>query len=184
MIQLDRETHKYSPNLPSVTQILKSVGIIDDSFYTEEGRERGKLVHLACEYYDQGDLDEESLDPQIKGYVDAYKNFRALTKWEFEWIEIPLSDKAHLYAGTPDRVLLSRPRRLVDLKSGEFQRSHPIQLAAYVAALGDPFSYSRYGLYLKNDGNFSIREFPKAEFMADLSIFNSALNLYYWKEKR
>jgi hypothetical protein len=62
MLELNRETHTYTPNLPSVTTILKSVGLIDASFYTIEGRERGSAVHLACEYFDQGDLDEDTLE--------------------------------------------------------------------------------------------------------------------------
>jgi hypothetical protein len=184
MLELNRETHTYTPNLPSVTTILKSVGLIDASFYTIEGRERGSAVHLACEYFDQGDLDEDSIDPQISGYVEAYKNFRIASQWEFEWIEAPVSDKAHLYAGTPDRVLFSRPRNLLDLKTGAFQKWHPIQSCAYVNTFDDPFSFSRYGLYLQNNGKYSLREFPKSEYISDLAIWQSALNIYYWKERR
>jgi hypothetical protein len=185
MIELDRATHTYSNGLPSVTQILKSVGLIDTSFYTEEGRQRGTAVHAACEYFDQGDLDESSIDLEIAGYLDAYKAWKAYIGLasSFDWIEVPVSDKAHLYAGTPDRVLTMRPRKLIDIKTGAFQRWHPIQAAAYIACLDDPFSYSRFGLYLQLNGKYSFREFPKVEFPRDLSIWQSALNIYYWKEK-
>ena len=54
VIKLDRETHTYTPNLPSVTEILRSVGLIDATWYTEEARQRGTAVHLACEYWDSG----------------------------------------------------------------------------------------------------------------------------------
>jgi len=184
MVKLDRSTHTYTPNLPSVTGILKAVGLIDTAFFTEEGRERGTAVHLACEYLDQGDLDESTIDPQIVGYLDAYKKFKAASGWQFEWIEVPVTDKAHTYAGMFDRALSSRPRKLLDIKTGAHQPWHSVQSAAYVNCMDDPFSYSRYGLYLQKDGKFSIREFPKAEYMSDLAIFQSALNIYYWREKR
>lgn len=184
MIELDRDTHTYSPNLPSVTTILKSAGLIDTAFYTEDGRKRGSAVHLACELLDQNDLDESTVDPQIAGYLDAYRNFRGTSMWEWDWIEAPLMDKTRMYCGTPDRFLVHKPHRLLDIKTGAFQRWHPIQAAAYVNCLDDPFSYSRYGLYLQNDGKFSLREFPRTEYMSDLAIFQSALNIYYWKERR
>jgi hypothetical protein len=184
MVELNRETHTYTPNLPSVTGILKAAGIIDATFFTEEGRERGSAVHLACEYFDQGDLDEDSLDEQIAGYVDAYKTFKSASGWEFDWIEFPVMDKTGMYAGTPDRALVSRPRKLVDIKTGAHQKWHGPQTAAYVNCLDDPFSYSRYGLYLQGNGKFTLREYPKAEFISDLAIFQSALNIYYWKECR
>lgn len=184
MVELNRETHTYTPNLPSVTGILKAVGIIDTAFYTEEGRERGSAVHLACEFLDQGDLDESTIDLQIAGYVEAYKKFKSDTGWEFDWIEAPVSDKAHTYAGTPDRILVSRPRRIIDLKTGPFQKWHAIQAAAYANCLDDFFSYSRFGVYLQGSGKYSLREYPKAEFVSDLAIFQSALNIYYWKERR
>lgn len=183
-ITLNRETHSYSNNLPSVTGILKSVGLIDAAWFTDEGKERGKAVHLACEYLDQGDLDEESLDPQIVPYLEAYKKFKRETGWEFDWIEAPVSDKAHLYSGTPDRILTARPRKSVDIKTGVHQRWHAIQAIAYINCLDDPFSYSRFGLYLQANGNYSLREFPRTEYAADLAIWQSALNLFYWKESK
>lgn len=186
MLELDRETHQYSNWLPAVSDIMEAAGLVDKTFFTKESRERGTMLHLVCEYYDQGDLDEDSVDPAIAGYFEAYKNWRKLSGLteKREWIEIPVSDKAHTYAGTPDRVILRRPRSIVDLKTGSYLKHHPIQLAAYVNCLDDPFSYSRFGLYLKDNGKFSVREFPKSEYMADLAIFQSALNIYYWKERK
>jgi hypothetical protein len=178
MVELDRATHTYSNGLPSVTEILRSAGLIDPTWYTDEARQRGTAVHSACEFYDQNDLDLDSLDPQIAGYVKAYIRFREMQDASPEWIEIPLSDKTESYAGTPDRVFITRPRSLVDLKSGSFHPSHKFQLAAYVNMLDDPFSYSRFGLYLKENGSFSVREFPKSEYVQDLGVFMAALTIH------
>jgi len=184
MITLDRDTHKYSNGLPAVSTIMVEAGLVDASFFTPEACLRGSAVHLACEYFDQGDLDEESVGDGIRGYLNAYKRWRKATGNEpLDWIEMPVEDKTHLYAGTPDRVIARRPRSVIDIKTGDYQRYHRIQLAAYVNCLDDPFSYSRYGLYLLKTGKFKVEEFPKAEFMADLAIFQSALNLYYWRNQ-
>jgi hypothetical protein len=185
MIELDRETHIYTPNLPSVTEILKSAGMIDTTWYTEEARQRGSAVHLACEYWDLGDLEEDSVDPAIAGYLQSYIAFRQTQGSAVpEWIEMPLMDKSGTYAGTPDRILVARPRALWDLKTGACQHWHRYQSAAYVNCLDDPFSYSRFGIYLRQNGNLpEVREFPKKEYMADLSIFMAALTIYNVKNQ-
>lgn len=183
MIELNRATHTYSPNLPSVTQILKSAGMIDLQWFTEEARERGKAVHLACEYYDQEDLDLDSVDPRIQGYLKGYIKYRIVEGTDYEKIEIPHIDKSGLYAGTPDRIIVVRPRALTDIKTGQPEEWHGVQLAAYLNMLDDPFSYSRFGLYLRNDGTYSLKEFPRADYVHDLNIFISALNIYNWKAR-
>jgi hypothetical protein len=184
MIELDRTTHTYTGNLLSVTTVLEAAGLIDTSHYTEEAKDRGSKIHLACEYFDQNDLNLANIDDRIRGYVQAYIKFRnehgAATEGS-EWIEIPMADKTGSYAGTPDRVLVKRPRAVWDLKTGSFQPWHPIQLAAYVNMLDDPFSYDRVGLYLQPDGKYSVKPFSKQEFMADLGIFLSALNVVNWR---
>jgi len=182
MIELDRITHTYTDNLPSVTTILKAAGIIEVGHYTELGRQRGGTVHLILEYYDQGILDEATVDPQLIGYLDAYKKALAATGWTFDRIEAPACDKARTYAGTPDRIRTTPPRLLVDVKTGTYETWHAIQAAAYVNMLDDSFGYNRYGLYLQSSGKYQIREFPRAEYARDLSVFQSALNIYYWRQ--
>jgi len=186
-VEFNSEKHQYKASgilLPSVTEILKGAGLIDATFYTEESKVRGSYVHKACEYYDQGDLDEDSLDPQIAGYLQAYKKWKATFGYEFTWIEMPMQDKTGVYAGTSDRIIERRPRQIWDIKSGPYQKWHRVQSAAYVNMLDDPFSYTRLGLYLQSSGKFTVREFPKTDYMADLAIFQSALNIYYWKEQK
>jgi hypothetical protein len=184
-IELDRETHTYSNGLPSVTDILRSAGLIDASWFTPQAWMRGRAVHLACEYYDQGDLDEETIDPEIAGYLEAYKRYRACAgqAGNNEWIEIPRQDKMGTFAGTPDRVIAARPKGIIDIKTGAPQPWHRIQLAAYVSMMDDPFGYSRLGLYLRPDGSYKVREYPKSEYISDLSIFQAALTIHYWRQR-
>lgn len=183
-ISLDRTTHKYSPLLPSVTEILQAAGLIDVAWFTVEARERGSAVHRACELYDRGILDFESLDARIEPYVRAYMAFRANRKEEkFEWIETPMMDQARVYAGTPDRILQSKSRAVWDLKTGGEQRWHSIQLAAYVHLFEDEFTYDRFCIYLKNDGSYQVRQFSKSEYFEDINLFNAALVIHDAKSR-
>lgn len=164
--------------------MLKDAGLIDAAWFTPDGCQRGTAVHAACHFLDEGDLDEETLDPALTGYVEAYKTFRRATvATEWAWIECPRQDLMSRYLGTPDRICVSRPRQLWDLKTGSHQPWHAIQAAAYVNMLDDPYAYRRFGVYLRADGKYSVREFPRAEYRHDLAVFNAALTLYYWKKE-
>ena len=169
--------------LPRVTEILKSAGLIDTAFMTEDGRERGSMVHLACQYMDEGDLDPESVDETLAGYLEAYRDFRQQQGDKAMWIELPLQDPKGLYRGTTDRVLTDRPRALYEIKTSVSCPWARYQTAAYVAMLPDPFSYSRYGVFLKPNGKYSIREYPKTEYVKDLNVFMAALAIFYAKQE-
>ena len=178
--------------LPRVTEILQGAGLIDTTWFTDEGCLRGTAVHAACHYLDEGDLDEDSLDPALRGYVEAYKKY-----WQdigplgngvgnphkWEWIECPKQDPLGLYRGTPDRIAVVRPRELWDIKTGGALRWHPIQLAAYVNMLDDPYAYRRFGVYLKADGSYSVHEYPRTDYQRDLAVFMAALTLYNWRHR-
>jgi len=168
--------------LLSVTQIIKEAGLIDTQWFTEHGRERGSAIHKACQYLDEGTLDLASLDPAIEGYVRAYDNWRRASHVEgVEYIECPLADPLGRYRGTPDRVLVARPRVVVDIKTGGYQPWVALQLAAYVNMLPDPYSYRRMALHLTVNGDYSVTEFPKAKYANDLNVFLSCLNIANWK---
>lgn len=170
------------PTLPRVTDILKDAGLIDTRWFTEEVRDRGTAVHAACHYLDEGDLDESSVDPAIQGYMDAYTAYRRdKSGVEWDWIECPRQDSAGRYRGTSDRVLCLRPRQLLDIKTGCHFAWHALQLAAYVNMMEDPYSYSRIGLYLQKEGRYQIRQYPKADYARDLSVFMAALTIKEWR---
>jgi hypothetical protein len=184
-IELDKETHIYSPALPSVTQILQDIGFIDSTWFTEESRDRGSRVHARCEDYDLGRLDWQTIDDEIEGYIRSYIAFRFAHKdMAFDWIEMPRMDRARLYAGTADRIIKARPKSIWDLKTGSPLPFHPLQLAAYANMDGDPFSYERHGLYLDKEGKHpKIVTYPKSDLQEDLADWNSALRIYYRKRK-
>lgn len=91
--------------LPSVTQILRHEGIIPDmKFVTDYGLLRGQYVHRATQLYDQGRLDENSLDDEVRPYLDCYKQFLADYSGNIEHIEKQLWHPVYRYAGIADRI--------------------------------------------------------------------------------
>lgn len=78
----DHDKHEYRANgviLPSVTQII---GRLHNSYQNvpahilQNKAEIGTAVHRAIELYESGWLDEDTLDPDVVGYFEAYKKAR------------------------------------------------------------------------------------------------------------
>lgn len=106
-VEFDEATHTYSYNgvvLPSVTQILQAEGFVNTAFYDEWSRNKGSMVHLAVKYYLSGELDEETLDPEIVPYLTAFKRFCDDTAFTVDQTEIPKRHTIYKYAGTPDII--------------------------------------------------------------------------------
>jgi len=173
----DQATHSYERDgvrLPSVTQVLKSVGIIDPEKYAPGSAARGTAVHLACQYLDEGDLDESTIPTPLAGYLEAYRKFLADTGWKWTGIEQQMAHPTLAYAGTLDRIA---PDLILDIKSGQPEPSHKWQLAGYAMMFPSPLKLTRFALYLASDGRYSIKEFPRQEYPSDATVFLSALNI-------
>ena len=167
----DRETW------PRVTDILKSAGLIDTTWFTDEARARGTAVHLACQYLDEGCLDEATVAEEIRPYLAAYQRFRAeVITGEWTAIEQPVYHETLRYRGTPDRVFGSW---LYDIKTGGPLAWHGPQLAAYAACL--PEITRRIGLYLSVDGGYNLVEYKDRD---DWKVFQAALTVHNFKEAR
>ena len=161
-LTLDEPTHQYQLHgrpLPSVTGILASSTIVDASHFTEESRIRGQHVHQAAHFFDDDDLDLDSVRPEIRPYLDAYIAFRRDTGFYPVLIEQRLHHSAG-FAGTLDRVGWLNDRLIqLDLKSGGMPKSTGLQTAAYEMALEE----------LVRDGVIKLERFPEARFALQLS---------------
>ena len=114
-----------------VTALLAEAGLIDRTWFSEEGATRGTYVHQACQYYDAGELDEESLDPVLIPYVEGWKKFRADTNVTIAWAEERITDEKLGVTGQPDR-LVEWPGvgwAIIDIKSGSLADWTAIQLS-------------------------------------------------------
>ncbi|HOD97842.1 MAG TPA: hypothetical protein PLT63_03610 [Syntrophales bacterium] len=103
-VEFESDGHRYGNGLESVTQILKAEQLIDTRFYDDWSRDRGSMIHLATHYDDMGELDEETLDPVIRPYLEAWRKFRKESGFVPEVIEVPMMSINYRYAGTPDRI--------------------------------------------------------------------------------
>jgi hypothetical protein len=106
-VTFEPEGHVYTWNgihPDSITQILKAEGFINTDWYDEWSRDKGSMVHLACHYDIAGELDEDSLDDEIRPYLAAFRKFMADSGLKVERSEVPGVNTTHLYCGTPDIV--------------------------------------------------------------------------------
>lgn len=140
---------------PSITQIIYGVGLIDFSMVRAEilasAAEMGKAVHAATHYDDDGDLDIDSLDANLRPYLEAWRAFRqGFNPTSPAIVEIKTGSQVYPWTG--------------------------LQLAAQ-AILADLPTARRLAVRLKPDGRFVIHEFKSRQ---DRGVFLSALSVYQW----
>ena len=180
-IEFKEETHQYFCNgleYPSVTQIIKAAGLVDDAWFTNESRDRGRYVHSIIEWDQAGELDEESVDVFLTGYLDAWKRFVADTGFVSELSEYRMVSEMYRVAGTADQIgILNGKKAIIDVKSGAVSPCVSLQLAGYELLWNS--SVKRFALQLKDDGKYSLKEYTDR---GDRSVFIAAAALYHWKQ--
>lgn len=193
----DEPTHTYRVDgvvIPSVTQILEAVGIIDYSHIPPADREwaleRGRMVHLYTQYDDEGTLDDSAVDPRIRPYLEAWRAFRrdtGLILDKINGVEKRVYSRSHGYAGTLDRIgILARGIKtvLVDIKTNKAEPWVKLQLAAYAGAVGPPpLQITRVCVELRDDETYRVLTFSGANFNADFADFLGALRTMRWLQK-
>lgn len=163
-----RDTSPYQVDgvrVPSVTEVLRLTGLDDwsgiDPDVLAAAAERGTIVHQACELVDAGDLDLESLDDAVRGYVDAYRLWKRESGWQVDQVELALVSRRGRYAGRLDRICRIPGRQwpaLVDLKTGVETAATPLQTAGYADLYTEHHggTVSRHALYLRADGSYRL----------------------------
>lgn len=191
-LEFDEAAHAYtwdgSP-VPSVTQVLHPLDAAALAAVPAEtlefARMRGTVVHKACEFYDQGRLDESSIDPQIAGYIEAWKLFRAQSGYEPVLTEARVYHERYRYAGTLDSAgMLNGKAVILDRKTSlELYPSVGPQLAGYLAACPhDQIKpLARYAIQLSADATYRLTKYTDAD---DWTCFLGLLNAHHWRTKR
>lgn len=174
--------------IPSVTQVLTLAGISDVSGIPAHILDRasaiGTAVHQACEFLDQDDLDLESIDPTIVGYVVGYQKFREEQKFVSELIEhrIVAQRRGLSFGMCVDRVGHfegSEAPVVVDIKtSSKPQPSWALQTAAYADGLGYFHDYRRLVVHVTKDGAYKTIEHEED---GDEQAWESALTVAHWR---
>lgn len=178
--------------LPSVTEVLKGVGIIDFSMVPASILDRackfGTAVHMTTELSDRGILDEETLDPNLKPYLAGWRLFRQEYGFIPTHIEGRIFSKIYRVAGTPDRVgswNIDDSIIIPDIKTSfELYPANAIQLAAYEMMYKEitkpKVKVKRLSVLLDDKGAYKVNEWKDKN---DLNIFIAALSVYNWKGK-
>lgn len=170
-------------HLPSVTQAIAGAGLIDLTFFTEAGRERGTDVHAACQYHDEGTLEnEDDLELQVALRLRQYQQFKADMgdQYAIEAIEQFVVDPLRGYIGHPDRIVTLQGRRgILDLKGPTCSKWIGLQLAAYARAVKVRF---RWSLHL-SDEKYHLKEWSAVQEPSDYAAFCAALTLHNWKAR-
>jgi hypothetical protein len=189
VLQFDDATHTYTlggRKLPSVTQVC---GVLDPDAFARVppavlARKRliGVALHRAIQLDAAGELDEDTLAPEVAPYFAAWRDFLLRTRAKVIQSEQQVGSSKWGYAGTLDlTALLDSSYWLLDVKSvAILSPVTAVQVAAYAELVNHdyPVGLRRGALHLKPDGRFGIREYHGG---ADWSTFLSALQVYRWR---
>lgn len=170
------QVRRYDVDWPSVTEVLKLAGLINDQWFTEHSAWRGSVVHKCCEYEDFEDLDEKSVDERVTGYLEAWRKFKRETGYQPVSNESVVRNDTLQIIGRLDGVGEMRDGTfaVVDRKTGAVSKSTALQTAAYTACLERPLLYRRFAVALKPDGNYSMIEFKRDDYRRDLQRWTCA----------
>lgn len=173
---VEQVERRYDVDWPSVTEVLKESGLIDATWFDEHSAWRGSVVHRVCEFEDYSDLDEQSVDDRIAGYLIAWRRFKSETGYQPVNTERVVKNEDLRIIGRLDGVgeLRSGDPVVIDRKTGGVTKATALQLAAYTACLDRPLLYRRFAVGLKPDGKYSMIEFPRAEYRRDLNRWAAA----------
>lgn len=163
-------THTYTYNgrrIGGVTEILKSLGLVDDRWFQEHHRQRGNAVHVGMQLLITGQLDWSTVDPRIVGYLRAGENFLRDTGVEIGSPEILTEhlvySSAYRYGGKVDAYarLFRKMDAVLDWKTGAHDLAH-IQTALYEEPLREELGLKRpmrrYAVKLNADGTYHVKE--------------------------
>ena len=166
---------------PRVTGVMRALNLIDDRWFSEEGRARGTAVHLALRFYAENDLAWDSVDPVIRPFVEAGVRFLEDAKAPRNAdVEIEVVHEGYGYVGHPDWLgELFGQDSVLDYKSGGLDKNLAgIQTAAYELALVKNPHRRRLALQLFPNGRYKLVDLTpqihdRARWLACLDLFRT-----------
>lgn len=190
-VTFDEDAHRYTTAngviIPSVTTLMKP---LTEKAYRSIDREvlrvaaeLGTAVHECTEFFDCGDLDEDSVLPEWTPYLEAYQKFLADYKSEHIAVEQKLACES--WSGTIDRVsTIGNDLWIIDLKTtSSIHAFAGIQLAGYALLWHihhpeETRKINRAVLQLRDDGTYKFKAFTSDD---DFTCFLSLLSINKWE---
>lgn len=192
-IEFNEATHSYRVGgqpFVSVTAEMGECGLTTETFFDEQGRERGRFVHAFCAAQDRKNSPfvletmPDHLRADYFGYGIAWENAKRDLGLEIQLIEHRVSDAVRGYAGTLDREVVWKNRlAIVELKTGAIQPVTALQLVAYGNALEASRVFERIAVQLMPDGRFRVEHYQLASYIDDLHDFWATLRVAAWIRK-
>lgn len=180
----DRDKHEYyvdRERWPSITDCMRSSGIIDPNQVSDYHLWVGTATHRAIELYIRGVLNIETLDPELKPRLVAWDEFTKGTGFVPEGSEISRYNPTLRFCGTLD-VLGHFPdgqEGIVEIKSGNVSKWAGVQTAGQDILLGGKYR-KRYGLKIPAEGRPVVRPFTDID---DYNVFRACVTITNWKTK-
>lgn len=168
----------------SVTQVMERYGFIDTRWIKEYYLERGTLVHHYCELYMQGWLDWDNMRKDCLPFVKTFERLVWALGLQYVDSEKPCYSPRFDICGTFDlKVLWDGRKTIAEIKTGDFEQYHGIQLCSYEEMEED--TEDILGLSLKEEG----KVFGKADdwhlnHEAWRDICTGKFDLDEWKKDR
>jgi hypothetical protein len=167
-----------------LTSTIAEAGLIrnSDPWYAD----RGSKVHLATQYFDEGTLDEETVDPQIKGYLESWKRFRK--DQGYDPIHIYIEFKTY-HPILQVATMIDRLPGPCDLKSGSVEPWHILQIAFQWDCLRTigmrDLAIKPMDVYLDPDGGPpKVKTYTSSELREAFKVYTSMLYFLRWKRER
>jgi hypothetical protein len=164
--------------IDGLTSTIAEAGLIRsaDEWYMD----RGTKIHLATQYHDEGTLDEDTVDPQIKGYLESWKRFRKDQDYTPVEIEYKIFNSELLVASTIDRI----PGPL-DIKSGSPEPWHILQIAFQWSTVNISERRNPMDVYLDPDGGPpKVKLYKTSEMKEAFQAYSCFLYGIRWKRER
>lgn len=188
MIERD-EQHRYwnvdrfgRQEMLGVTRTIVSAGLVDDSYFTDLSRGRGKLVHFFCERIATKQPIDVGIHQSVVGYLVALRKWLDRFAPTINGAEVIKGDLVRLLAGQVDLDLskMLGSKAVVEVKTSEPTAWHGLQLAPYAYLLDKKkwIDRARFGLYLKPNGNYRMKEYDNHR---DLDTFLEAHSMLMWR---
>ncbi len=170
LFRFDRERHEYldpasGEIYPHISGMLEASGVVDDLWFTDDGSERGTIVHKLTADYDLGAIEQpESVVSIHKGYLLAHVAAVRTSAVQVLAVEEPRVHPVHLYGGRPDREVIAFGLKGVwEIKSGGASKAHPIQTALQAILVAPsiglpPEHVARFCCYIQRNGRFKLEQ--------------------------
>ena len=190
---------------PRFHHIAASLGIIDTTWFTDAGRNRGELIAQLTALDDRGELTDDKLNyvrerwtsvagqeaEALDGYLIAWRAFRMrhYDGFAYALVEQVFINTSLGYATRPDRIYVAAAGQseVCEIKLGSLQPWYELQVAAQACAWKalDPEQLNRRVVLLSPDGIARVKTYDAANgdrwWQSVISAWNFGLKAGIYK---